>query len=250
MPLMEVLKPEKKMLTIGLCCAAIIILVIMYIYNNYKNGQFKFPNVFKRFTDLFSSSREKEHEILTSEFVEDLTSESQISEIFEPSSESKILLVHTNWCGHCRNMMRAFMEAAKSDESSTKRTKWFRIDGSKAPNFVKRKDLKGFPTIYGISADNGVVSQHSGSRDVESLLLFSRSLNVSLKNKSTKKHKNEEMELPPENNSIVQALLTEVKTETKSNADVNEESNSEKSVDGDEEEEEEEDENEQETETT
>jgi thiol-disulfide isomerase/thioredoxin len=243
MPLIEVLKPEKKMLTVGLCCAAIIILVCIFLYNNYKNGHFKLPNFFKNMMSPFSNANaEKDYEVLTSEFVEDLTSESQIEDILKPSSESKILLVHTNWCGHCRNMMKAYMDAAKLDQ----RTKWYRIDASKAPNFVKRKDLKGFPTIYGIFSDNGTVTQHSGSRDVQTLLAFSQSLISSIKKTpKSSKHKNDE------NSDFVGQAAATALSSTEAIINNEEKADSEKSFHEEEEEEEdrvEEDDNEEETE--
>lgn len=81
----------------------------------------------------------------------------------------KVILVHAPWCGHCRNMMPAFVEAAAAERSVT----WMRIDGNVAPSVVRREDLHGFPTIYGVLRD-GTVTQHDGGRDVRSLLEFAR----------------------------------------------------------------------------
>ena len=67
-------------------------------------------------------------------------------------------------------MMPAFVEAA----SQGAEVKWARIDGNIAPSLVKRPDIRGFPTVFGIDS-NGVVTQMNGARDVQSLLNFAKS---------------------------------------------------------------------------
>lgn len=83
----------------------------------------------------------------------------------------KVVLVHAPWCGHCRNMMPAFVEAAAAERSVT----WMRVDGNVAPSIVRREDLRGFPTVYGIMRD-GSITQHDGGRDVRSLIEFARAV--------------------------------------------------------------------------
>jgi len=81
----------------------------------------------------------------------------------------KVVLVHAPWCGHCRNMMHAFVEAAAAERGVT----WIRVDGNVAPSIVRREDLRGFPTVYGVLRD-GSITQHDGGRDARSLLEFAR----------------------------------------------------------------------------
>jgi thioredoxin-like negative regulator of GroEL len=83
----------------------------------------------------------------------------------------KVVLVHAPWCGHCRNMMPAFVEAAAAERGVT----WVRVDGNVAPSIVRREDLRGFPTVYGVMRD-GSITQHDGGRDVRSLIEFARTV--------------------------------------------------------------------------
>jgi thioredoxin-like negative regulator of GroEL len=91
--------------------------------------------------------------------------------VSEMKTGPKVVLLHTPWCGHCRNMMPSFVDAATSGAG----VKWSRIDGNIAPSVVKRGDVVGFPTVFGITAD-GVVKQMTGARDAPSLLQFAESL--------------------------------------------------------------------------
>jgi hypothetical protein len=70
-------------------------------------------------------------------------------------------------------MMGAFIQAASTHNS----VDWVRADGNMAASLVRREDLRGFPTIYGVSAD-GTVTQHVGARDAESLIAFARKISA------------------------------------------------------------------------
>ena len=107
----------------------------------------------------------------TSPFVEDANTDASALKAISASGRSKVILVHAPWCGHCRNMMAAFVQAASIEKS----VDWIRVDGNTAPALVSRSDLHGFPTIYGVDA-NGAISQHSGARDVASLVNFAKNI--------------------------------------------------------------------------
>jgi thioredoxin-like negative regulator of GroEL len=111
-------------------------------------------------------------ELPRNSFVREVETDEEAKRSLLPSGIAKMVLVHANWCGHCRDMMPVYLDAAfKSDRE----IEWIRIDAKVAPSVVRRSDLKGFPTIYGIK-ENGELSQHSGGRDLMSLMKFAESL--------------------------------------------------------------------------
>lgn len=75
-----------------------------------------------------------------------------------------ILLVYAPWCGHCKHMMPAFDEA-----STNTNVKFARIEGAKAPAFMNKHQVRGFPTIFLVNANN-TITRHMGGRDQSSLL--------------------------------------------------------------------------------
>lgn len=75
-----------------------------------------------------------------------------------------ILMAYAPWCGHCKNMMPAF-DAASTQTS----VKFARLEGSKAPAFMQKHGVRGFPTLITVSRGNEL-GRHSGGRDVGSLL--------------------------------------------------------------------------------
>lgn len=175
-------KMDKKMLVIGICCAAIIILALISLYK--KSPNFSLSGQLKKFVNYLKSGLLPEnpppqsdtHELETSLHITDLKNDDEVRELFEPTAYAKVLLVHVPWCGHCRTLMPAYVQASVESSNKLANVKWFRIDGNAAPEFSKRKDLKGYPTIYGINEKTGKISMYSGQRDVASLIKFSTSL--------------------------------------------------------------------------
>jgi thioredoxin-like negative regulator of GroEL len=106
-----------------------------------------------------------------SPFVKDLANDEEALSMMKAGPQPKIVLVHAPWCGHCRNMMGAFIQAASTNTNVL----WTRADGNTVPSLVRREDLRGFPTIYGVKVD-GTITQHNGARDVSSLLAFAKDL--------------------------------------------------------------------------
>lgn len=75
-----------------------------------------------------------------------------------------LLLVYAPWCGHCKHMMPAF------DAASTQtNVKFARIEGAKAPAFMNKHQVRGFPTIFLVNSNN-TITRHNGGRDQSSLL--------------------------------------------------------------------------------
>lgn len=75
-----------------------------------------------------------------------------------------ILMVYATWCGHCKNMMPAF------DQASTQTgVKFARIEGHKAPQFMQKHGIRGFPTLLTVNRSNEL-GRHMGGRDLGSLV--------------------------------------------------------------------------------
>lgn len=75
-----------------------------------------------------------------------------------------ILMVYATWCGHCKNMMPAY------DQVSTQtNVKFARIEGHKAPQFMQKHGIRGFPTLLTVNRVNEL-NRYMGGRDVGSLL--------------------------------------------------------------------------------
>jgi len=149
---------DRKTFVVGLFVAVLTILVGLYIFSTQKT------------TASTPAPRTVPHEppLASSPFIKDIKTDAEALVSLEKGPA--VVLLHTPWCGHCRNMMPAFVEAA----SQGSEVKWARIDGNIAPSLVKRPDIRGFPTVFGIDS-NGVVTQMNGARDVQSLLNFAKS---------------------------------------------------------------------------
>jgi len=81
-----------------------------------------------------------------------------------------VVMVYAEWCSHCRNMMEAFETAAKSAK-----VPFVRIPGSSAPISSKKHDVRGYPTVFGVSStnyQNVAPRKYNGLRTAEGLLEF------------------------------------------------------------------------------
>jgi len=97
------------------------------------------------------------------------------TKVFDLNNESEadafsdgILMVYAPWCGHCKNMMPAYDMA-----STQSKVQFARLEGSKAPGFMQKHEIRGFPTI--LSVKDKVISRYSGGRDTASLLAHASS---------------------------------------------------------------------------
>ena len=146
---------DRKTFVLGLFIAVVAILVALYIFT-------------QKTTVSTPAPRAAPHEppLASSPFITDVKTDAEA--VLSLEKGPAVVLLHTPWCGHCRNMMPAYVEAAAQGG-----VKWTRIDGNIAPSLVKRNDIRGFPTVFGIDS-NGVVTQMNGPRDVQSLLSFAK----------------------------------------------------------------------------
>jgi len=150
----------------GIFFAITVVLVGYYAINKYLNKNNAFVNSERPVAASYPSQV-----VESSPFVTDIFNDQEATVSMSAFGSPKVILVHAPWCGHCKNMMGAYVQAAAMEP----KVSWMRADGNVAPSFVRREDLKGFPTIYGVTSD-GTVLQHTGARDVNSLLSFSKTL--------------------------------------------------------------------------
>jgi thioredoxin-like negative regulator of GroEL len=161
---------DRKTFFIGLVLACVVIVFGYYVLNRVFGKHAAWPGSAQKLAQP-QQAPPPAHPLPSSPFVKDLQSDAEAAQAMAPSGATKVVLVHAPWCGHCRQMMGSFLEAASQDNS----VEWIRVDGNAAPSLVRREDLRGFPTLYGVSAD-GKVSQHMGPRDTQSLLSFAKKL--------------------------------------------------------------------------
>lgn len=162
---------DRKTFFLGLFFAVVVILAGYYVLNKILAND-GFRNLLQPKASSAPPST-PQAQLERSPFVVDLESDSQSQMALTASGRPKVILVHAPWCGHCRNMMGAFIQAASTHSS----VEWLRADGNVAASIVRREDLRGFPTIYGVSAD-GNITQHVGARDTDSLIDFARKISA------------------------------------------------------------------------
>ena len=68
-------------------------------------------------------------------------------------------------------MMPEFIRAAEEYSE----VDWIRVGDDAAKEIATRQDMKGFPTVYGVSVD-GQVRQFGGGRNANQLINFAKTL--------------------------------------------------------------------------
>lgn len=154
---------SKSTFIVGLIISVVVVVGAIYVLNNYSE---------KIEEKLFNKPKKvQDEEIEKSPFVVDVKDDLEGVNSLHANGKPKIVLVHAPWCGHCRNMMGDFVKAAAEGYG----IEWIRVDSKVSPSVSRRSDLRGFPTIYGVSPD-GQVTQHNGARDADNLLKFASSM--------------------------------------------------------------------------
>ena len=161
----------KSTFIIGLFISVAIVVAAVYFLNTYAYKlEGKNPD-----TKESEKQQHQEHKLEKSPFIDDVKTDLESINALNGNGKSKVVLVHAPWCGHCRNMMGEFAAAASLERT----VDWIRIDSKVSPTVSRRSDLRGFPTIYGVSPD-GVISQHNGARDSKTLIEFAKKLSNSV----------------------------------------------------------------------
>ena len=89
---------------------------------------------------------------------------------FLNKKEAGILLVYAPWCGHCKMMMPHYENA-----SNQSKARFARLEGAKAQDFMREKQIRGFPTVFTVNS-NGDVNLYQGGRDANSLVAAGNAL--------------------------------------------------------------------------
>jgi thioredoxin-like negative regulator of GroEL len=148
---------------LGLALSVVVVVGSVYLLNKYAlQGEGDIKNA-------AAPKAAVKKEIEKSPYITDVSTDLEAVNALAANGKTKVVLVHAPWCGHCRNMMDDYVAAATADRS----VEWYRIDSSVSQTVSRRQDLKGFPTIYGVTT-NGTVLQHNRGRDVSSLMEFAK----------------------------------------------------------------------------
>ena len=89
---------------------------------------------------------------------------------FLAAKEPGILLVYAPWCGHCKMMMPHF-EAASNQSPA----RFARLEGAKAQDFMREKQIRGFPTMFTVNS-KGEVNLYQSGRDTNSMVAAAAAL--------------------------------------------------------------------------
>jgi len=108
--------------------------------------------------------------------VQEITSDRTIDAILNGTFGPAVVLVYAEWCGHCKNMMPAFEEAAKESKIP-----FVKVQGQHAPVSSRKLMVAGYPTIFGVASvpANGPPRRYGGMRSKEAFLEFAHALSPS-----------------------------------------------------------------------
>ena len=87
--------------------------------------------------------------------------------ISEARGTGGMLMVKTDWCGHCR---RALPELEKVSNLTGMAYPIYKIDADKNKELVSSMGVNGFPTIMFIERDGKVSVKYEGERESKSIL--------------------------------------------------------------------------------
>lgn len=85
------------------------------------------------------------------------------------NNNNKFILVHMNGCGHCKDLMPIWEEAAESNTTPI-RMKVVEMTEPEGKKLCDEHDIKSFPTM--ILIKNNTTTMYEGNRTKEGLLSF------------------------------------------------------------------------------
>lgn len=95
----------------------------------------------------------------------------QIKENFDVVADRKVLLIHAEWCGHCRTLLEkggAWDQLKVALPGVT----FVDLEESNATAEIAKYGVTGFPSIRIIDASGTSVVEYDGARDAETMKAF------------------------------------------------------------------------------
>jgi len=83
--------------------------------------------------------------------------------------DKAFILLHMNGCGHCKNLMPAWDEAAKKNSTNIEMHKLEKSE-DKGKELCQKHNVTSFPTLIVIDDNNDKINEYEGDRSAESLL--------------------------------------------------------------------------------
>ena len=91
------------------------------------------------------------------------------------NDEKAFVLVHMTGCGHCEKLMPTWDEVSNKNTTNIKMEKVEQSENM-GKKLCEKHDIKSFPTMIVVDANNDKVDEYQGERDKDSLLNYLQSL--------------------------------------------------------------------------
>lgn len=88
---------------------------------------------------------------------------------FDQSKAKSFVLFHWEKCGHCKKMMP---EWDKFQNSYTGNIEVKKVEKDEDKELINKLNIKGFPAIYVLDADNNKIGEYSGERKADAFKAF------------------------------------------------------------------------------
>lgn len=87
-----------------------------------------------------------------------------------PSKAPGMLLIHAEWCGHCKRFIPTFNELSNRLGKEFVCASIESAELENASELVSALNFKGFPTICFFDQNGKITQQYDGQRDIQSML--------------------------------------------------------------------------------
>jgi len=88
---------------------------------------------------------------------------------FDQSKAKSFVLFHWEKCGHCKKMMP---EWDKFQNSYTGNIEVKKVEKDEDKELINKLNIRGFPAIYVLDADNNKIGEYSGERKADAFKAF------------------------------------------------------------------------------
>jgi thiol-disulfide isomerase/thioredoxin len=95
----------------------------------------------------------------------------QIKENFDVVADKKVLLIHAEWCGHCRTLLEKG-GAWEQLKTSLPGVTFEALEETNATTEIAKYGVQAFPSIRIVDASGKSLIEYDGARDVASMKAF------------------------------------------------------------------------------